>query len=45
MGFTSVNRWENNKTKPNQIARHALVELCKKKNLKQDLIELLELPN
>lgn len=23
MGFTSVNRWENNKSKPNQIARHA----------------------
>lgn len=21
MGFTSVNRWENNKSKPNQIAR------------------------
>ncbi len=45
VGFTSVNRWENRKTKPNQIARHALVELCKKKNLKQDLIELLELAN
>ena len=43
MGFTSVNRWENNKTKPNQIARHALVELCKKKKLKQDLYETLEL--
>ncbi len=45
VGFTSVNRWENNKTKPNQIARHALVELCKKKKLKQDLIETLELYN
>lgn len=30
MGFTLVNRWENNKSKPNQIARPALTELCKK---------------
>lgn len=43
VGFTSVNRWENNRTKPNRIARHALVELCKKKKLKQDLYETLEL--
>ena len=42
VGFSSVNRWENNKSKPNQIARYALVELCKKKNLDQDLISLLE---
>lgn len=42
VGFTSVNRWENNKSKPNQIARYALIELCKKKNLDQDLISLLE---
>lgn len=42
VGFSSVNRWENNKSKPNQIARYALVELCKKKNLDQDSISLLE---
>lgn len=30
MGFTSVNRWENNKSEPNQIVRHALAELCRK---------------
>ena len=45
MGFTSINRWENNKSKPNQIARHALKELCKKKNLNQELIEALESNN
>ncbi len=38
MGFTSVNRWENNKSKPNQIARHALAELCRKNNLDLELI-------
>lgn len=42
MGFSSINRWENNKTKPNQIARHALAELCRKNNLDQKLIESLE---
>lgn len=42
VGFSSVNRWENNKSKPNQIARYALIELCKKKNLDQDLISILE---
>lgn len=42
VGFTSVNRWENCKTKPNQIARHALAELCKKKNIDSELIVLFE---
>lgn len=41
VGFTSVNRWENNHTKPNQIARHALVELCKNNNVGAELIALL----
>ncbi|WML42006.1 helix-turn-helix transcriptional regulator [Neobacillus sp. OS1-2] len=41
VGFTSVNRWENNHTKPNQIARYALIELCKNRNISPELIELL----
>ncbi|MEG0835589.1 MAG: helix-turn-helix transcriptional regulator [Anaerovoracaceae bacterium] len=41
VGFTAVNRWENNHTKPNQIARHALIELCKNKNVSSELIDLL----
>lgn len=41
IGFTSVNRWENNHTKPNQIARHSLIELCKNKNVASELIALL----
>ncbi|MBT2653237.1 helix-turn-helix transcriptional regulator [Oceanobacillus sp. ISL-73] len=41
VGFTSVNRWENNHTKPNQIARYALIKLCKNKNVNTELIELL----
>ncbi len=42
VGFTSVNRWENNKAKPNQIARYALIELCKNKSVNQELIDLLQ---
>lgn len=45
MGFTSVNRWENNKSKPNQIARYALAELCRKNNLNQEFIDLLKISN
>lgn len=41
VGFTSVNRWENGHTKPNQIARHALIELCKNKSMEQQLMSLL----
>jgi putative transcriptional regulator len=41
VGFTSVNRWENNHTKPNQISRYALIELCKNKNINSELVALL----
>lgn len=41
VGFTAVNRWENNHTRPNQIARHALIELCKNSNINSELIALL----
>lgn len=39
VGFTLVNRWENNRSKPNQIARHALIEFCKNKSITPKLIE------
>ncbi|WP_367277862.1 helix-turn-helix domain-containing protein [Clostridium sp.] len=42
VGFTSVNRWENGRTKPNRIARHALIELSKGKYIEQDLIEVVK---
>lgn len=45
VGFTSVNRWENNKSKPNQLARHSLIELCKNKDISPDLIATLEKSN
>ncbi len=42
VGFTSVNRWENGHSKPNQIARHALIKLCRDNNIDSDLIMLIE---
>ncbi|WP_349945187.1 helix-turn-helix transcriptional regulator [Lacrimispora sp. BS-2] len=42
VGFTSVNRWENGHTKPNQIARHALIELCRNNDVDSGLILLIE---
>lgn len=42
VGYTSVNRWENNKSRPNQIAKHALADLCRKNNLDEELIKALE---
>lgn len=41
VGFTSVNRWENGRTKPNRIARYALIELCKKNEIDHELIKIL----
>lgn len=43
MGYTSANQWENNKSKPNQIARHALTEICKKKKLNQKINRNIEI--
>lgn len=42
VGFTSVNKWENGHSKPNQIARHALVKLCRENNIEPELIEITE---
>ncbi len=42
VGFSAVNRWENNKTKPNRIARHVLIEFCKKNDIDSELVSYLE---
>ena len=38
VGFSTVNRWENAHTKPNGIARHAILELCKKNTISEQLL-------
>ncbi len=42
VSFTAVNRWENEHTKPNKIARHALIQLGKSRSVSADLINAFE---
>ena len=41
VSFAAVNRWENQHTKPNKIAIHALINLAEKYQVSKDLIEVL----
>lgn len=43
VSFAAVNRWENKRTKPNQIARHAFISLAEKYNVNKDIIEAFKL--
>lgn len=42
VSFPTVNKWENNKTKPLRSIRSSLVEFAKVKNLSDDIIVALE---
>ncbi len=42
VSFAAVNRWENNRAKPNQIARHALIILAEKYKIDKELIKAFE---
>ncbi len=42
VGFASVSRWENARAKPNKMARHIIVEYCKQKNVRKELIEAFQ---
>jgi len=42
VSFPTVNKWENNKTKPLRSIRSNLVEFAKGKNLSEDIIYALE---
>ena len=33
VAFSTVNRWENNKSTPNSMARALIADLCKKNNI------------
>lgn len=32
LSFSTINRWENGRVVPNRLAKHTLVQLCKKNN-------------
>lgn len=42
VSFTAVNRWENEHTKPNKIARHALKQLAESHSVSDELISAFE---
>ncbi|WMJ83138.1 helix-turn-helix domain-containing protein [Oscillospiraceae bacterium LTW-04] len=42
VSFAAVNRWENQHTKPNKIARNALIQLAKKCTVSDELIKAFE---
>ncbi|MEG0692093.1 MAG: helix-turn-helix transcriptional regulator [Oscillospiraceae bacterium] len=42
ISFAAVNRWENGHTKPNLIARYALIELAKQYDINNELIKAFE---
>ena len=41
VSFSTVNRWENKKAKPNRMARVLLLDYCEKKSVKAELVDLL----
>ncbi len=41
VAFSTVNRWENNKAVPNQMARALLTDFCEKQGIDKVLIDEL----
>lgn len=41
VSFSTVNRWENGKTKPNKIALVMLKELCKESRISKAFLDLI----
>jgi DNA-binding transcriptional regulator YiaG len=39
VSFSTINRWENEKTKPNQLAKKMFIEYCKAKKINVDEID------
>jgi len=42
VSYATLNRWENNKTKPSRLAMKQLKEFCAQNNISNDIIEQLE---
>ena len=40
--MTTVNRWENDKSTPNRMAKALLIAFCKSRNFDESLIESIE---
>ena len=42
VSFTTLNRWENNRSAPSRLAKLRILDYCKSKNLSKDIITALE---
>lgn len=42
VSYATLNRWENNKTKPSRLAMEKLLNFCSKKEIANDIIESLK---
>jgi DNA-binding transcriptional regulator YiaG len=42
VSFTTLNRWENNRSVPSRLAKLRIVEYCSKKGVSKSLVEELK---
>ncbi len=42
VSFTTLNRWENNRSVPSRLAKLRILDYCKSKKLPKDIITELE---
>ena len=42
VSFASINKWENNKTKPIRLARERILEVAKANSISAEIIEALK---
>lgn len=42
VSFTTLNRWENNRSKPSRLAMMRIADYCKEKDVSEETISLLE---
>lgn len=42
VSFTTLNRWENNRTTPSRLARMRVMEYCIQKGISKDIIAELD---
>ena len=42
ISFSTINRWENGRTKPSKLAKHRLYEYCREKGISVELLQYIE---
>ena len=42
VSYTTLNRWENNRTKASRLAKVAMMDYCKQKGISPEIINAIE---